>query len=246
MTWQKYGCKQMWRKPATGNSWLMIVSQIGESRFGAMNRYWIDCNNSIVKKKNTPLANSLFDVRDQIHQDANKPIAAKTADISIEKHIVSSRKKDGVTIVRRERKGGVRSPREISDEWSFYFCRCSFELGWIFSLQQPTKLRETNQMRKKASYNSYELLLSSSSFDFDFVLKEHLLWRVRPSFFMAFTFATLNAWFTLLSSNSNSRGEWKSCAYVLVPVLCWYRDGCSRLKRLGERGRTEKELPLFN
>ena len=41
----------------------------------------------MVKKKNTPDANCVFEVLDQIHQEANKPKAAKAADISIEKHI---------------------------------------------------------------------------------------------------------------------------------------------------------------
>ena len=66
----------------------MKVSQIGESNVGAIKKYWTACNNSIVKKKNTPDARAVLEVFDQIHHDEKRPIAAKVADISIEKHIL--------------------------------------------------------------------------------------------------------------------------------------------------------------
>jgi len=66
----------------------MMVSQIGESRFGAMKKYWMDCSNSIVKKKNTPEAKAVLQVLEYIQYEENNPSAAKAADISIEKHIL--------------------------------------------------------------------------------------------------------------------------------------------------------------
>jgi len=55
---------------------------------GAMKKYWMACNNSMVKKKKTPVARPVLLVLDQIHQEEKRPTAAKAADISIEKHMI--------------------------------------------------------------------------------------------------------------------------------------------------------------
>jgi len=68
---------------------LIVVSQMGESIVSAMNMYWMACRSSIAKKKKTPEARAVLLVLLQIHQLLKRPNAAKAADISKEKHILT-------------------------------------------------------------------------------------------------------------------------------------------------------------